>query len=125
MASSDPRRCVVVAASAVMIWCSQRVPAYRSGPVTRSRIHTASRTWGRRRLPAQAVLVTSWCTSRRAGQAAGDGTARWSARVRASTMVTAAATSTALTVIRMICQPGTPVAAVCEVVAGTGPKRPS
>jgi hypothetical protein len=40
-------------------------------------------------------------------------------------MVTAAATSTAPTAIRMICQPGTPVAAAREVVAGTGPKRPS
>jgi hypothetical protein len=68
-----------------------------------------------------------WCGARAggAGQAAGDGTARWPGRARASTMVTAATTSMALTVIRMICQPGMPVAAAWEVAAGIGPKRPS
>ena len=57
------------------------------------------------------------------GQAAGDGTARWAAR--ASMMVTAAAASVAPRVIRVICQPGMPVAAGWVVVAGTSPKRQS
>jgi hypothetical protein len=72
------------------------------------------------------IWTRGWRGARagRAGQAAGDRTARWPARARASTMVTAAAISTAPTVIRMICQPGTPVAAAWEAV-GTGPKRPS
>ena len=56
------------------------------------------------------IGAQGWCGARAAwvGQAAGEGAARWAARARLSTMVTAAAISAALRAIRVICQPAMP-----------------